>query len=107
MITVQQEEFLPASMLLKERGDQDHSVKQPILPAHPVVQPPPVQPEAEQPPAMSGPVIPTQVPPTAALHRQQAVAAPGQDVLEQLKLREAMGNVLTILMGYAINPTNK
>ena len=135
MIPVQQDEFLPATtMLLRDRA-QDHPVQQPDLPAHPVVQPPPVQLHADQPgpvdlvdqptyvqpaaPApqpgdlapsqpltMTGPARPAQMPPTAALHRQQPVAAPGQDVLAQLKLREAMGHVLTILMGYAINPSN-
>ena len=136
MIPVQQDEFLPAPMVLRERADQGHAVEQPALPDHPVEYPTPVQPAAEQPdrpvhpvdqpthvqptaPApqteytappqlltIPGPALPAQVPPTAAHHRQQPVAAPGQDVLTQLRLREAMGHVLATLMGYAITPTN-
>ena len=153
MIPVQQEEFIPASMVLRGRADQ---VEQPALPAHLVVHPSTVQQEPgpahpvqlvpEQPgpdqtvdqhthvlptapapqlegtapqqmlsipgparPAhlpIPGPARSAQVPPTAALHRQQPAAAPGQDVLAQLRLREAMGQVLAIIMGYATYPTN-
>ena len=140
MIPVQQDEFIPAPMVLRERADQGHAVEQPALldhpvgypttaqqpaaeqpvrPVHPVDQPTHVQPTAPAPqteytappqlltiPGPALPAIPAQVSPTAAHHRQQPVAAPGQDVLAQLRLREAMGHVLATLMGYAITPTN-
>ena len=142
MVPVQQEEFLPAPMVLRDNAGQ---AELPAPPVHPAGHPPPVQhlPEQLQPAAhtvehddqhvaprhpaqvqptapasqhvepgpaqmlnIPGQPRPAQVLPTAALHRHQPAAAPGQDVLAQLKMREAMGHVLTILMGYAINPPN-
>ena len=124
MIPVQREEFLPASTVLRDHVVQ---AEQPAAPAAdlPVqdVQPmaPTHQPVHVQPTALTskhedlapvpmlgspGQARHAQVPPAAALHRHPPVAAPGQDVLAQLRLREAMGHVLTVLMDYATNPPN-